>query len=56
MNDVQDKINTLTASANHLIDCAEKLGVVITITLKPLEPLAMGNHKMVAEVVERKPY
>lgn len=42
--------------AEILIEEAVQHGVILTITLVPLEPLAMGNHKMVAEVVERKPY
>lgn len=40
----------------QLIKYAESLDLVVTISLKPLEPLAMGNHKMVAEVSPKKGY
>ncbi len=42
--------------ANDLISFAKLNNLVITIKLEPLKPLAMGNHEMVAEVTEKKPY
>lgn len=42
--------------AENLIKAAQAYGLVVTIGLKPLEPLAMGNHEMVAEVVVKHPY
>lgn len=42
--------------AERLIADAEAAGLVVTIDLEPLQPLAMGNHKMVAEVQPRHPY
>lgn len=42
--------------AEQLVQDAVRWGVVLTISLKPLEPLAMGNHKMVVDVQPRKPY
>lgn len=49
-------LDIIKERAEQLIEDAQRWGVVVTITLQPLEPLAMGNHKMVAEVTERKPY
>lgn len=42
--------------AEELVKDATRWGVVLTITLKPLEPFAMGNHEMVVDVQPRKPY
>jgi len=42
--------------AEELVNDAARWGVVLTISLKPLEPLAMGNHEMVVDVQPRKPY
>lgn len=42
--------------AQALIADAEAAGLDVTIELEPLLPLAMGNHKMVAEVTEHHPY
>lgn len=42
--------------AAQLISDAVAAGVVVTIELKPLQPLAMGNHTMVADVQPRHPY
>ncbi len=42
--------------AAQLIADAEAAGMVVTIDLKALQPLAMGNHQMVAEVQPRHPY
>lgn len=48
--------NVIKAEAEALIAKAEAAGVVLTIGLKPLQPLAMGNHKMVAETSLKHPY
>ena len=42
--------------AEELVKDAARWGVVLTITLKPLEPFAMGNHEMVVDVQPRKSY
>lgn len=42
--------------ADQLIRDAEAAGIDITIRLQPLEPLAMGNHKMIAEVTPHHAY
>lgn len=42
--------------AEQLIKDAEAAGMIVTIELKPLQPLAMGNHQMVAEILPRHPY
>lgn len=51
------------AAKKYIMEKAEKLiqeataeGVVLTIELKPLQPLAMGNHQMVPEVTTGHPY
>lgn len=36
--------------AQQLVDMADLAGVVVTISLHPRQPLAMGNYKMVADV------
>lgn len=41
---------TLESHTQELIDRATRLGFVVTIETVPLEPLAMGNHKMVGHV------
>lgn len=48
--------NVIKAEAEALIAKAEAAGVVLTIGLKALEPLAMGNHKMVVETSLKHPY
>jgi len=40
--------------AEELIGHAERMGVVLTITTQPNQPLAMGNHRMVAEAREAR--
>jgi hypothetical protein len=50
------EVELIEEKAEQLIKYAESLDLIVTISLKPLEPLAMGNHKMVAEVSPRKPY
>jgi len=42
--------------AEQLIADAEAAGMVVTIELESLQPLAMGNHRMVAAVAPRHPY
>jgi hypothetical protein len=49
----QEEITQQTA---QLIKDAATAGMDVTITLVPLQPLAMGNHTMVAEVVPKHPY
>lgn len=51
-----DAVEVIQQRAEELIAEAVQLGVVLTITLKPLEPLAMGNHEMVAETSLKHPY
>lgn len=36
--------------AEHLMCLAERIGVVVTIEQKPLQPLAMGNYESVPTV------
>lgn len=50
------EMELIEEKAEQLIKYAESLDLVLTISLKPLEPLAMGNHKMVAEVTPKKGY
>lgn len=50
---LKDKIQQ---EAEKLIAFAERAGYDVTIGLVPLTPLAMGNHKMVAEVTLHKAY
>ena len=42
--------------AVQLVEDATNAGVVVTITLEPLQPLAMGNHRMVVDVSPKHPY
>lgn len=49
-------INEVKERAEELIRYAEEVGMVVTIDLQPLQPLAMGHHKMVADVQPKHPY
>lgn len=44
------EIREIELLAQQLIHMAEQAGAVVTITLHPRQPLAMGNYDMVAEV------
>lgn len=52
----QDAVAYIRKKVEALLIEAECLGVVIRVETKPLEPLAMGNHKMVADVQPKHPY
>jgi len=41
-------------AAKALADDARRLGVVLTIGQRPLEPLAMGHHEDVVEIREAR--
>lgn len=43
-------IAEIKAQAIALRHQAQRLGVVVTISLEPLQPLRMGNYEMVVDV------
>jgi len=45
---------SLQAHADYLIKMARAYDAVVTIQLKPLKPLMMGNYEMVADVRSRR--
>lgn len=45
-----DDLQTIQLIASDLIAHAKSRGVVLTIELKPRQPLAMGNYEMLAQV------
>lgn len=53
---MNDAVEVIKQRAEELIAEAVQLGVVVTISLQPLQPLAMGNHQMVVEVSPKHPY
>lgn len=48
MNDMI--LDAIREDAKKLIETARNCDAVMTVTLKPLEPLAMGNYEMVVDV------
>lgn len=51
MDDPEERrVHAIRVMASNLIRDAETLGVVVKIDLIPLEPLAMGNYQMAADV------
>jgi len=56
MTAIKEKAEAIKEKANQLIEEANRDGIILTITLVPLEPLAMGNYAMVAEVSPKHPY
>lgn len=52
----EDLLNYFRRKVQDLIEEAESADIVIRIETEPLEPLAMGNHKMVASVEPKHPY
>lgn len=49
-------VRHIEGKAQQLIQEAEALDVIVRIETKPLEPLAVGNYKMVADVQPKHPY
>ncbi|QRF60194.1 hypothetical protein [Variovorax paradoxus] len=47
-------IIALQMAAQHLIESARERGLVVTIDLKPIAPLAMGRYEMVYQVREAR--
>jgi len=47
-------IIALQMAAQHLIESARQRGLVVTIELKPIAPLAMGRYEMVYQVREAR--
>lgn len=45
-------IIALQMAAQHLIESARQRGLVVTIELRPFQPLAQGNYDMVYQVRE----
>ncbi|WP_422097527.1 hypothetical protein [Variovorax sp.] len=45
-------IIALQMAAQHLIECARRSGLVVTISLSPRTPPAMGSYDMVFDVRE----
>ncbi|RYH32500.1 MAG: hypothetical protein EON54_20865 [Alcaligenaceae bacterium] len=49
-----DSPQTVERAAQELIELAAGTGHVVTITLQPRQPFAMGSYNMVAEVREQR--
>jgi len=47
---VEHNQRTLLNMANDIIKLAQATGFVVTIETRPLQPLAMRNYEMVADV------
>lgn len=45
-----DDADGIVAAAQRLIAEAARIGLVVTIEQRPLQPLAMGHHETVATV------
>lgn len=43
-------IHDMTNLINQAIECADSLGLIVTVEQKPLQPLAMGNVETVVTV------
>jgi hypothetical protein len=47
---MSQNMQTMQELANMLIEIAKMYDAVITIDLRPRQPLSMGNYEMVADV------
>ncbi|CAN7458043.1 hypothetical protein LJR099_003083 [Variovorax paradoxus] len=48
------EIQAVQMHAQQLVDWARQHGLVVTITLKPEQPLAMGNYMPVIDIREAR--
>lgn len=48
------QIQLLQMDAQRLVDHARAIGMVITITLEPRKPLAMGSYDTLVEIREAR--
>jgi hypothetical protein len=44
-----DRLETYKRQIEHILAAAKRDGVVITVSLEPKKPLAMGSYEMVCE-------
>lgn len=44
------RLEGLRQRAQELVDMAQAWGLVLTVTQRPLKPLAMGHHETVVDV------
>lgn len=51
-----DNLEYIKEKADKLIAEAKAEGVIVTIELKDLEPLVMGNYEMISVVRKNHPY
>ena len=50
----QNNQEAITHVAHEIVELAQRCGLVVTIEIKPREPLAMGNYDMVVDAREAR--